>query len=82
MRCLANLHGYWKSMYLDELSDDALAFIHERAMARPDPSVLIDVPIMGGATAAVAADGHGVRRPQRPLHGELRRRNLRPGQVR
>jgi FAD/FMN-containing dehydrogenase len=53
---LTNLHGYWKSLYVDELSDDALAFIHERAMARPDPSVLIHVPIMGGATAAVAAE--------------------------
>ena len=53
---VANLHSYWKSMYLDELNDDAIAFIHERAMARPDPSVLINVPIMGGSTAAVAAD--------------------------
>ena len=53
---VTNLHSYWKSMYLDELNDEALAFIHERAMARPDPSVLIHVPIMGGATAAVAAD--------------------------
>ena len=33
-----------------------MAFIHERAMARPDPSVLIHVPIMGGATAAVGAE--------------------------
>ncbi len=49
------LHAYWKSMYLDELTDDALAFIHERALARPDPSTLIHVPIMGGATAAVGA---------------------------
>lgn len=53
---VANLHSYWKSMYLHELNDDALAFIHERAMARPDPSVLIHIPIMGGATAAVAAE--------------------------
>lgn len=52
---VANLHSYWKSTYLDKLSDDAIAFIHERAMARPDPSVLIHVPIMGGATAAVPA---------------------------
>ncbi len=52
---VANLHSYWKSMYLDELDDAALAFIHERAMARPDPSVLIHIPIMGGATAAVPA---------------------------
>lgn len=53
---VTNLYSYWKSTYLDELTDDALAFIHERAMARPDPSVLIHVPIMGGATAAVAAE--------------------------
>jgi FAD/FMN-containing dehydrogenase len=53
---LTNLHGYWKSTYLDALDDDAIAFIHERALSRPDPSVLIHVPIMGGATAAVPAD--------------------------
>lgn len=52
---VANLHSYWKSTYLNELTDDAMAFIHERAMSRPDPSVLIHVPIMGGATAAVPA---------------------------
>jgi FAD/FMN-containing dehydrogenase len=50
-----NLHSYWKSTYLDELTDDAISFIHDRAMARPDPSVLIHVPIMGGTTAAVPA---------------------------
>lgn len=50
---VANLYSYWKSTYLADLTDDAMAFIHERAMARPDPSVLIHVPIMGGATAAV-----------------------------
>ena len=50
------LHSYWKSTYLDELSDETLEFIHDRAMTRPDPSVLIHVPIMGGATAAVGAE--------------------------
>jgi hypothetical protein len=53
---VANLHSYWKSTYLRELDDEAIAFIHERAMSRPDPSVLIHIPIMGGATAAVAAE--------------------------
>lgn len=53
---VSNLHSYWKSTYLDELTDEAMAFIHERATGRPDPSVLIHVPIMGGATAAVPAD--------------------------
>ena len=28
MRSGTNLHSYWKSLYLDELNDDALAFIH------------------------------------------------------
>lgn len=49
-------HSYWKSTYLDGLTDEALAFVHERALDRPDPRVLIHVPIMGGATAAVPAD--------------------------
>ena len=53
---VANLHSYWKSTYLDALDDDAIAFIHQRALSRPDPSVLIHVPIMGGATAAVPAE--------------------------
>lgn len=53
---VTNLHSYWKSTYVDELSDEVLAFIHERAMSRPDPSVLIHVPIIGGATAAVAPE--------------------------
>ena len=53
---LASHHSYWKSMYLDELTDDALEFIHQRAMARPDPSVVVGALTMGGATAAVAAE--------------------------
>lgn len=51
----ANHHSYWKSTYLNELTDDAMALIHGRAMTKPDPRVLIHVPIMGGATAAVPA---------------------------
>jgi FAD/FMN-containing dehydrogenase len=52
----ANHYSYWKSLYLDELTDDALAFIHQLATTRPDPRVLVHVPIMGGATAAVPPD--------------------------
>ncbi|WES63280.1 FAD-binding oxidoreductase [Microbacter sp. GSS18] len=51
-----NLYGYWKSVYVDELSDEVLAFIDEIGMSRPDPRTLVHVPIMGGATAAVPAD--------------------------
>lgn len=53
----ANHHSYWKSTYLNELTDDAIAFIHGKAMTKPDPRVLIHLPIMGGATAAVPAGG-------------------------
>lgn len=52
---VANLYSYWKSTYVQELTDEAMTFVHERAMSRPDPSVLVHVPIMGGATAAVPA---------------------------
>jgi FAD/FMN-containing dehydrogenase len=52
---VTNLYSYWKSTYIEALTDDAISFVHERAMNRPDPSVLIHVPIMGGATAAVPA---------------------------
>lgn len=51
-----DLFSYWKSTYLTELTDEAIAFIHDRAMSRPDPSVLIHIPIMGGATASVPAE--------------------------
>lgn len=51
----ANHHSYWKSTYLNELTDDAMALIHGRATTRPDPRILVHVPIMGGATAAVPA---------------------------
>jgi FAD/FMN-containing dehydrogenase len=52
---VANLHSYWKSTYVDALDDETMSFINERALNRPDPSTLIHVPIMGGATAAVPA---------------------------
>jgi FAD/FMN-containing dehydrogenase len=52
---VANLHSYWKSTYISELTNEAMTYLHERAMSRPDPSVLLHVPIMGGATAAVPA---------------------------
>jgi FAD/FMN-containing dehydrogenase len=51
----AGHHSYWKSTYLNELSDEAISLIHKRAIERPDPRVLIHIPIMGGATASVPA---------------------------
>jgi len=51
-----NHYSYWKSTYLNELSDEAMSLIHRRAMQRPDPKVLVHIPIMGGATASVPAE--------------------------
>ncbi len=53
---VAGMHSYWKSVFLDRLDDEAVAFVHDRAMSRPDPGVLVHVPAMGGATAAVAPE--------------------------
>ncbi|WP_062316665.1 FAD-binding oxidoreductase [Demequina maris] len=50
------VHSYWKSLYLDRLTDDALAFIYARALERPDPSILVHIPAMGGTCARTAAD--------------------------
>jgi FAD/FMN-containing dehydrogenase len=52
----ANHHSYWKSTYLNELTDDLIEMIHGRAMTKPDPWQLIHIPIMGGATAAVPGE--------------------------
>jgi len=50
------MHAYWKSLYLNDLTDEVLTFIHTKARERPDPATLLHVPIMGGATAAIGAD--------------------------
>jgi FAD/FMN-containing dehydrogenase len=47
------LRAYWKSQYLDELSDDAIEVIAGRALQRPQPLTLVNVFHMGGAIAAV-----------------------------
>jgi FAD/FMN-containing dehydrogenase len=47
------LHAYWKSQYLDELSDRAIAAIADRALDRPEPLTLVNTFHMGGAIAAV-----------------------------
>ena len=52
----AGHHSYWKSTYVNQLSDDAIALVSGRAMSKPDPRVLVHIPIMGGATAAVGAE--------------------------
>jgi FAD/FMN-containing dehydrogenase len=47
------LRAYWKSQYLDELSDAAIDVIADRARHRPAPLTLVNTFHMGGAIAAV-----------------------------
>ena len=47
------LRGYWKSQYLDELSDGAIDLIAARAQERPAPLTMVNTFLMGGAIADV-----------------------------
>jgi FAD/FMN-containing dehydrogenase len=47
------LRAYWKSQYLDELSDAAIDVIADRARNRPQPLTLVNTFHMGGAIARV-----------------------------
>lgn len=51
---VAGLRSYWKSTYLNELSDDAIDLIAERGTNRPHPKTIVHVPMMGGATGRVS----------------------------
>jgi FAD/FMN-containing dehydrogenase len=47
------LRAYWKSQYLDELSDQAIEVIAERALDRPQPLTLVNTFHMGGAISRI-----------------------------
>jgi FAD/FMN-containing dehydrogenase len=47
------LRAYWKSQYLDELSDEAIELIAAKALERPKPLTLLNLMSMGGAIARV-----------------------------
>lgn len=47
---------YWKSHFLDELSDAAIATMLEAAAVRPNPESVIYIRTLGGAIARVGAD--------------------------
>jgi FAD binding domain/Berberine and berberine like len=50
------LRAYWKSQYLDELSDEAIDTIVARAQDRPAPLTLVNTFHMGGAIASVGEE--------------------------
>jgi FAD/FMN-containing dehydrogenase len=49
------LASYWKSVYLNELTDDLIDLIVRRAAQRPSPRTLVHVPMLGGAMSGIAA---------------------------
>jgi hypothetical protein len=48
------LRSYWKSLYLDDLGEDAIDVVVRRAADRPAPQTVLHIPLMGGATGRVA----------------------------
>ena len=50
------MRSYWKSIYLDDIDEDGIRLIVDRAQNRPHPYTLVHLPMMGGATSRVAAD--------------------------
>lgn len=50
------LRAYWKSLYLDELTDDAIDTIVRRAQDRPAPITLVNTFRLGGAAHRVGPE--------------------------
>jgi FAD/FMN-containing dehydrogenase len=50
------LRAYWKSQYLDELSDDAVDAVAALALDRPGPMTMVNTFHLGGAVHAVGAE--------------------------
>ncbi len=48
---------YWKSHFMDELTDEVIAVMLERDTRRPSPESVIFLRTLGGAIARVADDG-------------------------
>jgi FAD/FMN-containing dehydrogenase len=48
------LASYWKSIYLDELTEDLTDLIVRHGVQRPSPLSIVHVPMMGGAMSRVA----------------------------
>ena len=52
----AQLQAYWKSQYLEELSDTAIDALAARAQSRPAPLTMVNVFHMGGALRDVGPE--------------------------
>jgi hypothetical protein len=50
------LRSYWKSQYVDELSDGVIGMFADAALSRPAPLTIVNVWHMGGAIGAVGPE--------------------------
>lgn len=50
------LRSYWKALYMDEFSDDAVADVARLATERPAPMTMVNMFHLGGAVHAVGAE--------------------------
>ncbi|MGH3811376.1 MAG: FAD-binding oxidoreductase [Pseudonocardiaceae bacterium] len=50
------LRAYWKSQYLNKLTDDAIDVIASRALDRPAPLTMVNTFHMGGAIGAIGPE--------------------------
>jgi FAD/FMN-containing dehydrogenase len=48
------LQSYWKSVYLTELSDEAVELIAKKGGERPSPLTFVDTYVLGGAMGRIA----------------------------
>ncbi|HZJ10049.1 MAG TPA: BBE domain-containing protein, partial [Trueperaceae bacterium] len=62
----AGLRYYWKSLYLDDLSDETIEAIVERSVERPSDMTFIPIRHLGGAVARVADAETAVANRQAP----------------
>ncbi|MFL7810813.1 MAG: FAD-binding oxidoreductase [Anaerolineae bacterium] len=53
---------YWKSIYLDQLSDEAIEVLVEQTLERPSADSSVDVWYLGGAYSRVGADETAIGR--------------------
>jgi hypothetical protein len=71
------LRYYWKSLYLDDLVDEAIDRIVEHTQRRPSPLSTVDVWHMDGAISRVGAEESAILRraggPWRPARPPCRR---------
>jgi hypothetical protein len=61
------LRAYWKSQYLDELTDEAIDVIATKAQERPAPLALVNTFHMGGAIANVDPEETAFSERQAPF---------------